>query len=112
MIWCQLVNSSPFWPLQEVRESQYAAETYQRLLKRHGIMVSMSRKKNCWDNAPMESFFATLKTKLVHEETFMTREEVRGKIFAYIEAYYNRERRHSTLGHKSPVDFENAANLS
>ncbi len=94
------------------RGSQYAAETYQRLLERHGITVSMSRKGDCWDNAPMESFFATLKTELVYEETFLTREEARGKIFAYIEAYYNRERRHSTLGHKSPVDFENAANLA
>lgn len=94
------------------RGSQYAAGTYQQLLERHGITVSMSRKGDCWDNAPMESFFATLKTELVHQETFLTREEARGKIFAYIEAYYNRKRRHSTLGYKSPVDFENAAKLS
>ena len=94
------------------RGSQYAAEAYQRLLQRHGITVSMSRKGDCWDNAPMESFFATLKTELVYEETFLTREEAKLKIFEYIEAYYNRDRRHSTLGHKSPVDFENAATLS
>ncbi len=55
----------------------------------------------------MESFFATLKTELVYEETFLTQEEARRKIFEYIEMYYNRERRHSTLGYKSPVDFEN-----
>lgn len=94
------------------RGSQYVADAYQLLLERHGITVSMSRRKNCWDNAPMESFFATLKTELVYEEMFLTREEARGKIFEYIEVYYNRERRHSSLGYKSPVDFENAANLS
>jgi len=91
------------------RGSQYAAEAYQRLLKRHGISASMSRKKNCWDNAVMESFFATLKTELVYEERFMTREEAKRKIFEYIEVYYNRERRHSSLGYKSPFDFEQSA---
>lgn len=94
------------------RGSQYAADAYQRMLQRYGITVSMSRRKNCWDNAPIESFFATLKTELIHEETFITREEAKRKIFEYIEVYYNRERRHSTLGLRSPVDFEQTATLA
>jgi transposase InsO family protein len=89
------------------RGSQYSADDYQDLLADKKITVSMSRKGDCWDNAPMESFFATLKTELIFGECFATREEARLKIFEYIEMFYNRERRHSSLGYKSPVDFEN-----
>ena len=88
------------------RGSQYASEHYQRLLARHGIECSMSRVGQCWDNAPMESFFATLKKELVHHEDYPTREEARASVFEYIEAFYNRKRRHSGLGYQSPERFE------
>jgi transposase InsO family protein len=90
------------------RGSQYASEHYQQLLAREGITCSMSRRGNCWDNAPMESFFATLKKELVHDEDYATRAEARASIFEYIETFYNRVRRHSTLGYLSPVNFEAA----
>lgn len=91
------------------RGSQYASEAYQGLLKDEGITCSMSRKGNCWDNAPMESFFATLKKELIHLENYKTREEARQSLFEYIELFYNRVRRHSALGYMSPADFEQAA---
>ena len=94
------------------RGSQYAAREYQKLLNETSMICSMSRKGDCWDNAPMESFFATLKTELVNRERFKTREEARTKIFEYIEVFYNRQRRHSTLGNISPVDFERRQTLS
>jgi putative transposase len=88
------------------RGSQYASEHYQDLLKRNGIRCSMSRKGDCWDNAPMESFFATLKKELVFFEDYATRDEARQSLFEYIEMFYNRVRRHSALGYKSPAEFE------
>jgi len=88
------------------RGSQYAAGDYQTLLEGYGITCSMSRKGDCWDNAPMESFFATLKTELIFPERFTTREEAKRKIFEYIEVFYNRQRRHSTIGYQSPADYE------
>ena len=88
------------------RGSQYASEHYQGLLGTQGIACSMSRRGNCWDNAPMESFFASLKKELVHDEDDLTREQARASIFEYIETWYNRIRRHSKLGYLSPVDFE------
>ncbi len=91
------------------RGSQYASEAYQWLLQAHGITCSMSRKGNCWDNAPMESFFATLKKELIHLEDYATREEARRSLFEYIELFYNRVRRHSALGFMSPAEFEQAA---
>ena len=94
------------------RGSQYAARDYQRLLSESGMICSMSRKGDCWDNAPMESFFATLKVELVNREQFKTRQEAKTKIFEYIEVFYNRQRRHSTLGNISPVDFEQRQTLS
>ena len=72
----------------------------------HGVKASMSRKGDCWDNAAMESFFHTLKTELVYLEVFRTRKEASLAVFEYIEVYYNRQRRHSTLGYLSPADFE------
>lgn len=89
------------------RGSQYAAKTYRRRLASHGVQCSMSRKGDCWDNAVAESFFATLKVELVHETVFVTREQARHEIFEYIEAFYNRSRRHSHIGYVSPVDYEN-----
>lgn len=90
------------------RGSQYASEHYQRRLAGHGITCSMSRRGNCWDNAPMESFFASLKKELVHDEDYATREEARVSLFEFIEAFYNRVRRHSSLGYRSPVEYERA----
>ena len=91
------------------RGVQYASEHYQRLLKDHGITCSMSRKANCWDNAPMESFFATLKKELVHHEDYETRAAARHSLFEYIEVFYNRIRRHSAIGYQSPAQFAKAA---
>jgi transposase InsO family protein len=88
------------------RGSQYASAEYRRLLARYGIACSMSRKGNCWDNAVAESFFATLKTELVHDADWQTRNEARAALVEYIEVWYNRVRRHSTLGYKSPVQYE------
>jgi transposase InsO family protein len=88
------------------RGSQYASEHYQGLLASHGITCSMSRRANCWDNAPMESFFASLKKELTRGEIFATREEARASIFEYIEVFFNRIRRHSSLGYMSPAEYE------
>jgi putative transposase len=91
------------------RGSQYASEHYQNLLAEHGITCSMSRKADCWDNAPMESFFASLKKELVHGADVATRAEARAAIFEYIEAFYNAQRRHSSLGYVSPREYEQTA---
>ena len=91
--------------LHSDRGSQYASEDYQRLLSSHGFICSMSGKGNCYDNAIMESFYHTLKTELVYFEIYRTREEARRSIFEYIEVFYNRFRRHSSLGYLSPAAF-------
>ena len=88
------------------RGSQYASDDYQRLLAHHGAKSSMSGKGNCYDNACAETFFKTLKTELVYFERYKTRNEAKESIFEYIEVFYNRERKHSTLGYRSPVEFE------
>lgn len=92
------------------RGSQYASEHYQRRLAEERICCSMSRRGNCWDNAPMESFFASLKKELVHHEDYATRAEARASIFEYIEAFYNRVRRHSALGYVAPDEYERTHN--
>jgi len=91
--------------------SQYASFEYQRLLQGNGLLASMSRKGRCGDNAVMESFFHTLKTELVGFEDYHTRDQARSSLFEYIELFYNRMRRHSTLNYRSPVEFE-TINLS
>jgi putative transposase len=88
------------------RGVQYASYDYQRALAEAGITCSMSRKANCWDNACVESFFGTLKKELIHDRRHLTREEVKRDIFEWIEVFYNRQRRHSTLGYRSPAEFE------
>jgi transposase InsO family protein len=88
------------------RGSQYASHAYQRLLRDHGAVASMSRKGNCYDNAAMESFFRSLKTELVYREDYQTREEARASVFDYVAAFYNGQRSHSSLGYVSPVEFE------
>jgi putative transposase len=94
------------------RGSQYASEHYRRRLGEERIACSMSRRGNCWDNAPMESFFASLKKELVHDEDYATREQAKASIFEYIEAFYNRVRRHSSLGYVAPDEYERAHNLT
>jgi putative transposase len=88
------------------RGSQYAATRYQRLLGAHGILTSMSRTGNCWDNACVESFFGTLKRELLYHRHYATREDAKQDIFEYMEVFYNRKRRHSTLGYDSPAEYE------
>jgi putative transposase len=86
------------------RGVQYAAEPYRRVLERHGIKQSMSRRGNCLDNAPMESFFASLKTEHVHHVRFRTRAEAKAAVFDYVEVFYNRQRLHSALGYRTPAE--------
>ena len=86
------------------RGVQYAAEPYRQVLERHGITQSMSRRGNCLDNAPMESFFASLKKEQVHHARFRTREEAKAAVFDYIEVFYNRQRLHSALGYRTPLE--------
>lgn len=88
------------------RGSQYASESFGKILKTYGALASMSRKGNCWDNAVAESFFHTLKIELIHHRDFTTRAEARAEIFEYIEVFYNRQRLHSTNGYEAPLAFE------
>lgn len=92
------------------RGRQYASYAYQELLGEYGITPSMSRSGNCYDNAYMESFFGTLKTELVHGERYRSRLEARLSIFEYVEVFYNRQRRHSALGYRSPAQYERLLN--
>ena len=93
--------------LHSDRGSQYASLRLRNMLRDNNIKQSMSSKGNCYDNAPTESFFSTLKRELVYRERFKTREEAKQKLFEYIEVFYNRQRRHSSLGYLSPMQFEN-----
>ena len=88
------------------RGSQYASYSHKDLLQKHGIIQSMSRKGNCWDNAVAESFFKSLKNELIYQKYFYTKKQAKQEIFEYIEFYYNRTRSHSYLGNLSPVRFE------
>ena len=92
------------------RGVQYACDQYQQLLDEHGITPSMSRTGNCYDNAVMESFFGTLKTELIHHETYDSRAIAHQALFEYIEVFYNRKRRHSALGYRSPTEYEASLN--
>jgi putative transposase len=87
------------------RGSQYASHAFQDKLADYGMTCSMSRKGNCWDNAPTESFFNSLKNERVHGTRYATRAKAVADLFDYIEVFYNRSRRHSTLGYRSPVQF-------
>ena len=91
------------------RGVQYASHDYRAALAAAGITASMSRKADCFDNAPMESFFHTLKTELVHHRQYATRDEARRDIFAFIEGFYNRTRLHSAIGYISPIQMEQKA---
>jgi len=93
------------------RGSQYCSNAFQKELKKHGMISSMSRKGDCWDNSVAESFFSTLKIERVFDSVYRTREEARADIIDYIEMFYNSKRRHSYLGYLSPNDFEKLAVL-
>lgn len=103
-----LVNRAPTAGLlhHSERSSQYAATSYQRVLEDSGLIPNMSRKGNCGDNACVESFFGTLKRELMYHRRYVTRDEAKQDIFEYIEVFYNRQRRHSTLGYHSPAEYE------
>jgi putative transposase len=92
--------------------SQYTSEQFQRLMADHGIICSMSRSGNVWDNAAMESFFSSLKTERTARKTYRTRDEAKADVFDYIERFYNPKRRHSTLGYLSPMEFEMLVQLA
>jgi transposase InsO family protein len=92
------------------RGAQYASTDYRQLLARHGLVASMSRKGNCYDNAFVESFWSSLKYETVYQRRFATRAEAKAALFDYIEVFYNRVRRHSSLGYLSPITFESQLN--
>ena len=112
-VWMAIADRQPDAGLihHSDRGSQYASTEYQTLLDSHQMVVSMSRSGNCYDNAPMESFFGTLKGELIHGRHYHTRAEARQDIFEYIEVFYNRRRRHSSLGYLSPVRYEELCQL-
>jgi transposase InsO family protein len=91
------------------RGSQYCSKRYQRLISNNGLRCSMGRRANCYDNAAMESYFHTLKVELVHRERYTTRRMAKSKIFEYIETYYNRQRKHSAIGYRTPMQLDQAA---
>jgi transposase InsO family protein len=92
------------------RGVQYASMEYRQALAAAQMIASMSRKANCYDNATMESFWSTLKLEMIYRRTFQDAAQVRQELFDYIEVFYNRQRLHSSLGYRSPADFEGANN--
>jgi len=92
--------------------AQYTSEQFQKLMVDHGVVCSMSRSGNVWDNAAMESFFSSLKTERTARKTYRTRDQAKADVFDYIECFYNPKRRHSTIGYLSPVEFEMQARLA
>jgi putative transposase len=88
------------------RGSQYASDSHRKLIKDYGMVQSMSRRANCWDNSAMESFFKTLKVELVHQQRYETRAQARTDIVSWIEGFYNRQRIHSSIGYETPIDKE------
>jgi putative transposase len=95
-----------------VESAQYTSEQFQRLMADHGVVCSMSRSGNVWDNAAMESFFSSLKTERTARKVYRSRNEAKADVFDYIERFYNPKRRHSTIGYLSPVEFERKAGLA
>jgi putative transposase len=90
----------------------FISEQFQKLMADHGIVCSMSRSGNVWDNAAMESFISPLKTKRTARKTYRTRDEAKADVFDYIECFYNAKRRHSTIGYRSPMKFEMQTGLA
>ena len=103
-IWHRKPKAGLVWHTDQ--GSQYASESHRKIIKEHGIVQSMSRKGDCWDNAVSESFFRTLKRELALGKRFKTRQEARRAIFEYIEVYYNRQRHHSSNGYLTPEEYE------
>jgi len=97
---------------QTVESAQYSSEQFQRLMADHGVVCSMSRSGNVWDNAAMESFFSSLKTERTAAKTYRSRDEAKADVFDYIECFYNARRRHSTIGYLSPMEFERRAGFA
>ena len=95
-----------------VESAQYASEQYQRLMADNGVVCSMSRSGNVWDNAAMESFSSSLKTERIGRKVYRTRDAARADMFDYIERFYKTIRRHSTIGYVSPVEFERKVGLA
>lgn len=91
------------------RGSQYTSKTYREFLHKFGVVQSLSRPRQCWDNAVAESFFATLKVELVYRQQMPTRKAARAAVFEYVEVFYNRQRLHSSLGYRSPAEYEDAS---
>lgn len=92
------------------RGSQYASHAYQKLLKQHGLVASMSRKGNCWDNSPVERFFGSLKREWTGDRLYKTRQQAMADVREYVAVYYNAKRLHSTLGYQTPMDYEKPLN--
>ena len=95
-----------------LKSAEYSSEQFQRLILEHGIVCSMSRSGNVWDNAAMESFFSSLKTERTARKVYRTRDEAKADVFDYIERFYNLKRRHSKIGYLSPMEFEMQAGLT
>src|SRR6476619_3350955 len=94
------------------RGSQYTSEQFQKLMADHGVICSMGRSGNVWDNAAMESVFSSLKTARTARKTYRMRDEAKADVFDYIERFYNAKRRHATIRYKSPMEFEMQAGLA
>jgi len=105
-------DAKPGLVVHSDRGTQYRSNSYVGFLERNGIVRSMSRKGNCWDNAVMESFYGRLKVELIYSESYQTIDQVRTALFTYIEIFYNRKRRHSANDGVSPVEFEENAALA
>ena len=95
-----------------LKSAQCTNEQFQRLIADHGVVCSMSRSGNVWDNAAMESFFSSLKTERTARKMYRTRDDAKADVFDYIERFYNPKRRHSTIGYLSPMEFERQAGLA
>ncbi len=95
-----------------IESAQYTSEQFQRLMADHGVICSMSRSGNVWENAAMESFFSSLKTERTARKVYRSRNEAKADVFDYIERFYNPKRRHSTIGYLSPMEFERQAGLA
>jgi putative transposase len=95
-----------------LESKQYASEQFHQLMADNGVVCSMSRSGNVWDNAAMESFFSSLKTERIGKKVYRNRDEARADVFDYIERFYNPVRRHSTIGYLSPVEFERQVGLA
>jgi putative transposase len=95
-----------------IAAAKYTSEQFQKLMADHGIVCSMSRSGNVWDNAAIESFFSSLKTERTARRIYRTRDEAKADVFDYIERFYNAKRRHSTIGYRSPMEFEMQSGLA